>query len=78
MTTLAEQIKGLPPNGRIYVDAGGRGQIETVITTAQLQAMVAENERLREAAKWSIMWLTEEYKSGPAISRLQEALGDKV
>ncbi len=33
-----DAIEALPKNGRILVDAGGRGLIETALTTAKLQA----------------------------------------
>jgi len=86
--TLAEQIKGLPTNGRIYVDAGGRGQIETAITTARLQAMVKALEHYADEKMWYRSHTHDKYDidakdvynvintNGYDIAR--EALGDKV
>lgn len=39
ITRTLENIEALPKNGAIFVDAGGRAQIATAITTFTLQAL---------------------------------------
>ena len=49
--SVAELIEALPMNGRIYVDAGGRGQIETALTTAKLKVLAREHGEMLAALR---------------------------
>ena len=43
-----EAIKALPKNGRLIIDAGGRDEVKTPLTTAKIIALAAELKELRE------------------------------
>jgi len=80
------RIAQLSNNGRIYVDAGGRGQIETKLTTSALKELTDELADLRKklAAARSVLNGTvnlhddPECAKPPAVTKCRGLLMDSI